>query len=250
MVKKINRITRNKRFINGNFTLIELLVVIAIIAILAAMLLPALTQARERGKAASCMGNLKQINLALNMYAGDYNDWLPKYVDIGGLGFWVEAILPYTGKSKIHDKTLKTCFVCPSRGVNDQPITSYNTMMVSYLVNSHIMGSGKTGYGRLGYFLKMRTTTETYLVKAAAPGETLWVVDGYRDPAVYTSGGREPMFNEWQYPVRTDGKQAVQFRHINLLNTLFLDGHVASHKRIICTAQEAQSKYPTVFGFK
>jgi len=62
------------------FTLIELLVVIAIIAILAAMLLPALSQARERGRRATCFNNLKQFGSAWHMYAGDFDGYMPGYV--------------------------------------------------------------------------------------------------------------------------------------------------------------------------
>ena len=70
-----------KQLKRTRFTLIELLVVIAIIAILAAMLLPALSAARERARVASCTSKMKQVGLAINMYGNDFKGSVPRISD-------------------------------------------------------------------------------------------------------------------------------------------------------------------------
>ncbi|MBU0477152.1 prepilin-type N-terminal cleavage/methylation domain-containing protein [bacterium] len=97
MFSKIRRIRGSKIL---GFTLLELLVVIAIIALLASMLLPSLSKAREMGRRIKCVSNLRQIGLAFTMYADDYDGWLPFYLETSGdCLFWHQEISPYLGKT-------------------------------------------------------------------------------------------------------------------------------------------------------
>lgn len=152
------------------FTLIELLVVVAIIAILAALLLPALGKAKSKARDIVCLNNLKQWGLATQMFAAENDDFLPQDGSPNGLSTregWYVDLPRVLGLAPYHEQPWRTnpaidvgrsIWICPAN-----PRRSNSNNLFHYCLNAHVNGSGSGNQIRIS--------------SLPAPAATVWLFD-------------------------------------------------------------------------
>lgn len=186
-----------RRF-NAGFTLIELLVVIAIIAILASLLLPALGQAKQRGRNITCINQLRQLGLAANLYADDNDDSLPGSAHSGAS--WRRTLAPY-----VESNLLYRCSM-------DRNLTRLTSYSINDFLTAKPFGAPTVNFSKV---TSVPSPSDTFYMGEAHEEET-----GGTDHfhfADASAGGFEP---------ESFASQAAVTRHLEGANYLFVDAHV------------------------
>jgi len=205
------------------FTLIELLVVIAIIAVLAAMLLPSLHNARETARSASCMNNLRQLGVATFLYAQENRDYIPP--SIGAMTYngvasgtykWWFFLYVQLGYDKVSNNpadTGKMPLRCPAAiEYQTQPVP-YNAAF-SYGRNNQLGVSSIPTPSTLDQFVA-RLGENKDRKKLSDPSQTALYADSWNSAGVVTTVGYNLEYN-------------LAYRHNNRFNVLYYDGHAGT----------------------